>query len=114
MSTFFGGEQLLGKFEAASTGSNSNIYTVPAGRYAKIITQEAGEGGNTVTIDFGNSQVVLQSNTFIRGRLVTSGGSDLGTGGEGTFQEIYMSSGDVLGISGGDWVFHILEYANPN
>jgi hypothetical protein len=65
MATFFGSEALVSEQGFSQTYTAGTIYTVPAGRYAKIFIQNAslpGLSGGTIVTAGGNRPIVLINN----------------------------------------------------
>jgi len=109
MATAFTGESVVGIANIDGSTTSGTIYTVPAGRYAKVRIIQIMLITSVPLLAFGGSLNVsgipLASSNF----LETTSGSRLFQ------QDTILESGDTISISGGTANVRasILEFANP-
>lgn len=120
MSTFYGGEQLVAfkTFNGTAIGAGNIIYTVPAGRYAKIHVNYFQASASAFAF-FGDGSFNLQNqaraiicNTYTS---VGSGNEADNPNGSNSINEIILQAGETVRNTIGSVIYNftVKEYLLP-
>jgi hypothetical protein len=104
MASFTGSETVVG---VGSAGGSGTIYTVPAGRWARVYIGNATAGGGSSTFSVGSASATMNGGASI-GIFGITASAYVGGG-----QYILTSGQTVSSTGGGSISISYVEYNNP-
>lgn len=119
MATYSGGEAIVNVFKLSGSGAgvSTTVYTVPAGRYAKInihtmTTNDDNSQGGFVKVggaQFPTPYNVPQNSSITMSQLGLISGTEV----QPAFAEMILTSGDTVQILRGSIIATVREFNNP-